>query len=369
MKNKPTVLLPGRFTIDEVDILRNKAYKVVDIYEHQLRELYRTKNPDGMNNEDFDKFSLMHGLSDTSGAWAYLPWNKTLLHSLPPNDLYLLRTNRNKNLITDEEQQKLANTTVGIAGMSVGAGIALALAHSGISTSIKIADFDTLDTSNLNRLRESILSVGESKVDLVARHIYELDPYLNVWEFSKGLDEHNISSFFKEPTLSIVIDEIDDFKMKVKLRLEAKKYHVPLLMFTSLGDNILIDVERYDLDLDLLPFHGLIGDISEEILRKDLLTIEDIKKYSVQVVGSEYIPNRALESVMEMGKTLVGRPQLYGTIAVDGGIATYVVRQLVLNNQFVSGRYFVKFADLLNLASTDFTETTERQELIKKLRG
>jgi hypothetical protein len=40
--------------------------------------------------------------------------------------------------------------------MSVGSGIALSCVYSGFSGTIKLADFDTLETANLNRLRESL---------------------------------------------------------------------------------------------------------------------------------------------------------------------------------------------------------------------
>ena len=251
--------------------------------------------------------------------------------------------------------------------MSVGASIAIGAVQGGMSSTIKLADLDHIVTTNLNRVRESLHNVGQSKVQLIAQHIYELDPFTNVNLYEKGINKSNIDNFFTEPKVDIVVDEIDDFKMKVQLRLHAKKQGIPLLMFTSLGDNILIDVERYDLEPELQIFNGLLGSLSDEIINKPEITKDDEKRYAVQLVGQEYIPTRALASLLETGHTLVGRPQLYSTIAVDGGLAVYVIRQIILSGKPVSGRYFIKFADLFDIVNTDLSKTNERIEILKKL--
>jgi hypothetical protein len=370
MNNKPTILFEGEFDQRDLDALKISALEITDIYDLQLRELFKINFPSkAADQKSLDSYVKQQKSGDYAGAWVYYPWSKILLHCVSPEELFKIRTNRNKNLITEEEQQILANTTVGVAGMSVGAGIAISLAYSGISNTIKIADFDELDTSNLNRLRENLLSVGKKKTQLASQHIYELDPFLQVEEFSEGLNDKNIAEFFSHPKIDVVIDEIDDFKMKIKLRLEAKKQGIPLLMFTSLGDNILIDVERYDLNPEQQPFHGLIGTVTEEILEKDQISIEDIKKFSVKVVGAEYIPTRALASVTEMGRSLVGRPQLYGTISIDGGLAAYLVRQIALSSDMLkSGRYFIKFSDFFKL-NDDLADSDERKNILQKLIG
>lgn len=335
---------------------QNNIKELIDIYDLQVEELARIDNPGNPSLEN-----------KPGEVYVYYPWASQLVRCVGEQDLFRLRTNRNQNLITAEEQAKLADSVVGVAGMSVGSGIALALLYSGISKKIKIADHDNLDTSNLNRLRESLLNVGKPKVDLTARHIYELDPFSEVELFKDGVNESNIERFFTEPKLDLVVDEIDDFKMKVQLRIQAKKYGTPLVMFTSLGDNILVDIERFDLDKNMPIFHGILKDISEEILSSSEITPQDIRRYSVQLVGQQYIPTRALSSVAEMNKTLVGRPQLYSTIATDGGLGAYVAKQILLNNKPESGRYFIKFADLLNLESDDLTDNSERQSVIERL--
>lgn len=365
--NRPESLLPGKF--DKADLERLQVIpgvKVVDIYDHQLEELYKISRESLEKLAPIDEFKTRHGTGEMAGAWVYFPWKNILLHSVGPTELFALRTNRNKLLITEEEQSKLSQAVVGVAGMSVGAGIAVALAYSGISRRIKISDFDELDTSNLNRLHQTVLSVGEAKVALAAQHIYELDPFLTVEEYSQGIGDDNIDHFFEQPKISVVVDEIDDFQMKIKLRLSAKRARAPLLMFTSLGDNILIDVERYDKDPQPEIFNGVLGNLTSEILENQEITQEDARRYAVQLVGQEYVPTKALTSLLEIGKTLVGRPQLYSTIAVDGGLSAFVIRRILLSDDIKSGRYYVNFSKLFNI-SDDLAETPERENVLTQL--
>lgn len=130
--------------------------------------------------------------------------------------------------------------------------------------------------------------------------------------------------------------------MKIRIRLEARKNKTPVVMLTSLGDNLLIDIERYDLEPNLPLFNGLIGKTPEEILSKPV-RLEDKNRYAVQIVGKENVPQRAMESLKEIGKTLVGRPQLLSTITVGSGVAAYLAREIALGNNVQSGRKLISF--------------------------
>lgn len=370
---QPIILAEGGYAPEDLVQLRQEQplWREVDIYESQLAELFEVLHPDQMRAPDVEqqRARFVETKRQSGGAWVYYPWSGQLIHTVSEQDLSILITNRNKNLVTEEEQKRLRKCTVGILGLSVGNGMALAMAYSGIGTTLKIADFDTLETCNLNRLRAGIQNIGTPKITIAAQQIYEANPYMKVAQFPQGVQETDLEAFFGgDSPLQVVFDEIDDFKMKIKLRLHAKKHHIPVLMFTSLGDSILVDIERYDEDENLQPFHGLIGEITEEILEKKEITPDDIRRFSVQVVGAEYIPTPALKSVTEMGKRLVGRPQLYSTVAIDGGLAAYVVRQIMLENSLRSGRHLIKFSDLFGLQNQDLTDSDERKSLLNQLR-
>lgn len=369
--SQPVILHEGRFnSSDLVTLRKHRIWRTIDVYENQLRELFEIKHPEYLSNSTFgaQKSKFVRIQAKKGGSWIYLPWSGNLIHMVGHGDFAQLVTNRNKNLITAKEQDILNTAKLGVMGLSVGSGISSALAYSGIGSTIKLADFDTLETCNLNRLRAGVHQIGMAKIDIAAQHIYEANPYLTVQRFYGGVKESNLDDFFNGGSrLDIIFDEIDDFKMKIMLRLKAKENKIPVIMFTNLGDNILIDIERYDLDNKPKLFNGLIGDVPNEILNQDKLSLEDLKKYAVSLIGPHYIPTRALASLPEIGKTLVGRPQLYGTVVVDGGIAAYISRNILLGKPIKSGRYFVRFADLVNMKSTDFKNSRERKTILSKL--
>lgn len=78
--------------------------------------------------------------------------------------------------------------TVGIVGLSVGRTIALALAMERIVGKLHIADADSIELSNLNRMSCSLFELGAPKWASTARAIAEIDPYLEVevWPGQRG---------------------------------------------------------------------------------------------------------------------------------------------------------------------------------------
>ena len=94
---------------------------------------------------------------------------------LGPLGFRTLRLDRNRNLITADEQRRLGGLRIGVAGLSVGHVIAHTLVAEGLCGEIRLADFDTLELSNLNRIPATILDLGENKAVLAARRIAELE--------------------------------------------------------------------------------------------------------------------------------------------------------------------------------------------------
>ena len=354
---KPIILREKRHTLKNLETLkaRNDIWRIHDVYEHQLRELFDIKYPQLIGSRTYktDFLKFFHKRSNLKkkgafpGNWIYFPWSGMLLHTVSEEEYNVIRTNRNRNLITNEEQKKLFSGTIGIVGLSVGNAIALSLAHSGIGNAMQLAEHDTLDTSNLNRIRAGIGQVGLPKIEITARQIYEINPYAKLTLYTRGINKKTLPKYIKKGSgLKVIFEVIDDFEMKIRLRLEARKARVPVVMLTSLGDNIMIDIERYDLDGKLPLFNGLAGNAPEKILRKPI-TEEDKQKYAVQIVGVQNIPTRALESVKQVRKTLVARPQLASSIAIAGGIAAYIARKIILNEPAPSGRSIIKLTDVI----------------------
>ena len=142
---------------------------------------------------------------DPDPRWVYYPWRKTLVHVLGPRPFAVLRLNRNRNKITRDEQARLAGLCIGIVGLSAGHAIAHTLALEGLAGELRLADFDTLELSNMNRIPATLLDLGVNKAVATARRIAELDPYLEVTVQQEGITTENIASFLHG--LDLVIEE------------------------------------------------------------------------------------------------------------------------------------------------------------------
>lgn len=369
---KPIILREGAFSLDDVKNLQaaNRVWQTKDLLEGQLAELFEITRP-GLRKDPSYESKKSQFIQDIlgqqpslAGSWVYYPWNGLLVHMLAEKDYFLLRTNRNRNLITLEEQQKLSECGVSVAGMSVGAEIAVSLAHGGVGA-FMLADYDIIETANLNRLRAGIGDIGNPKVEVAAQRIFSINPFAKVSLLSKGLQSDNLNQFVKAPGgVGVIFDEIDDFPMKIQIRLAAREAGVPVLMLTSLGDTVVIDVERYDLDPNLEIFNGLLGDLAERILN-DPVGEKEIMKYAMQLPGVENIPTRALASLLEINRSLVGRPQLFGTVTIDSALALYMVKRIALGWPLTSGRYKLSLDKIFKVESSSDDEN--RANVLEKL--
>jgi len=195
--------------------------------------------------------------------WVYYPWRRSVLVLPGPRTFRAIRLDRNRNKLTRAEQERLRTLTVGVVGQSVGHAIAYTLAQEGACGALRLADFDELELSNLNRVPATLFDIGVNKAIVTARRIAELDPYLTVEVRGGGLDPDTVDDFVDG--LGIVVEECDSLDIKLLVREAARRRKLPLIMETS--DRGLLDIERFDLEPDRQPFHGLLGDIAATQLR------------------------------------------------------------------------------------------------------
>lgn len=352
--NQPIILREGAYSQENVRILRdgNKIWQENDIYKAQLEELFEILNPTLVHAPNFstkrDEFVNSKLAISNSGNWIYFPWNGHLVHVLNEEDYFALRTNRNKLIIKKEEQEKLYNSCLGFVGLSIGSHFAISHTYSGFSKKMKLADFDSLSTSNLNRVRTGIKDIGTSKTTIIRRQIYDINPYAELEFFENGLKGEALNQFFQGEKLQLIFEAIDDFEMKIRLRIKAREERVPVIMLTNLGDSMLIDVERYDENPKTPLFNGMIGNTPEEILNSEITEKKKVE-YAMRIVGIDHLSARIFESLFEINKTLVGRPQVFSTVSSTGGFSAYLTRKLILNNTLKSGRYYISFDNIVNI--------------------
>lgn len=370
-KEKPII-----FGAQENDIAKIKERfsdaKIIDSYGQQLEELFFIRNPryrfDKNYAEDLKKFISEESKGmplEQCGNWIYFPWNKLLAHYLSDEMHQELRTARNRNLITKEEQKQFYDFNVGIAGLSVGSHAALTLAMMGGGRLMKLADFDLISGSNLNRIRTDFTNVGINKCDIVAHQIWQINPYGEIHSYNKGLTLENLEEFLGgEKKLDVLVECLDNPELKIRLRLEARKLGIPVVMATDNGDNIIFDIERFDLDKNLMLFNGVLGDITLEEFQK--FPPQELPKVATKIAGAQVVVPRMLESVLNVGRTLYSWPQLGDAASLAGISTAYVIKRLALRQPLKSGKLEVNLDSVFDPEYFSEEKVKERDEQRKK---
>lgn len=325
------------------DVLADPRVLVHDTLSSQVKELVRSLNPSiKFTAEALENAAQQHLAStpfDEYGVWVHYPWSNRLVHLLDEFEFALVRTDRNRNKITREEQSILASKRIGVIGLSVGQSIALTMAMERSFGEIRLADHDTLDLSNLNRIRSGVHQLGVKKVVNVAREIMEIDPFLKVTLYPEGITRDNIDRFCTEAgKLDILVDECDSVDVKIYCRQTAKALGIPVVMDTS--DRGMIDVERFDLEPDRPILHGLIEHLDPNDAAK-AKTNEEKLPFLLAMVGFERLSERMRSSLTQVGVTLVTWPQLSSNVVLGGAVAADVCRRILLGHQRTSGRWRV----------------------------
>lgn len=327
-------------------LLKQKTYLVfVDAFTNQLKELFFIENhkyigeskKEVYKTKDFKNYCKKN---KGNYLYVYYSWNNTLVKTIKKEQYLTLKTNRNKNLITEKEQKELRDLRIGVFGMSVGSNIAFVLTQAGISNSITIADFDELDTTNLNRILAGVHQIGLNKTIIAARRIYEDNPFAKVKTMMKGINSKNLETLLKNKKLDYIIEEIDDIKMKIEVRILANKYKIPVIMITDNGDGVVLHIERYDLGY-------------KKIFNKDFSYFKDIiKKPIPKEVAGQIIMNDILEGVKNvdpkmlrsvkdvLDKKLVSWSQLGSAAILGGVVVTYALKQIFKSKKlYIHKRY------------------------------
>ncbi|CAG4994576.1 hypothetical protein DYBT9275_01422 [Dyadobacter sp. CECT 9275] len=329
-------------------LIDKKDTVILDLFSGQKKELFKVRNPKTrLSATELDKhFNLWaEGKNvDQEGVWVYYPWARRMLHILEKAEFVELRTSRNKHKITSAEQNHLLEKKIGIVGLSVGNAVALTLATERICGHLKLADFDTLELSNLNRIKTGLHNIGTNKAILTAREIAEIDPFIEIECYTDGITEQNITQFITENgNLDLLVEECDELNIKILCRNEAKKHRIPVLMETS--DKGMLDVERFDLQPDRPILHGLLKDIPEEKLKH--ISEKDRLPLVLKMVNALNGSKRGKLSLVEIGQTISTWPQLASAVTLGAGVVTDVSRRILLNQYSESGRYYVDLEDIV----------------------
>ncbi|MGD0852804.1 MAG: Rv1355c family protein [Acidimicrobiales bacterium] len=320
--SRPLVLDVGQRAHREVlRILReDSALQIMDRYDEQREQLGEIIPP------------ISKPLLNEGSRWVYYPWRRAVVRLLAPRSFSTLRLDRNRNKLTRAEQARQRTLRIGVVGLSAGHTIAHVIAMEGLAGEIRLADFDTVELSNLNRIPASVLDLGVNKAIVAARRIAEIDPYLRVVVEPTGVRPENLAEFIDG--LDLVIEECDSLDMKFLVREAARDRRIPVIMETS--DRGVLDVERFDLEPDRPIFHGLLGDMDSSKLAN--LTTAQKGPYVIRLIGAREASSRGAASLLEVGQTITGWPQLGSEITLGAATVAAAVRRIGLNGELPSGR-------------------------------
>lgn len=328
--------------------MKNSAYKpefiseqeidensfVVDAFSRQVRELFLISHKEHIGGDKeavFASDAFKDFVLSKKGSVVYVryPWLDTVVKTLPKEDYLTLKTNRNQDLITANEQVVLRDYSIAVFGLSVGSNVVMTATQAGISNSIVIADFDELDTTNLNRIVAGSHQIGINKAWISARRIYEDNPFADVAVHEDGASDALVEALLGSKTVQCIVDEVDDIAFKISCRRIAMKYGVPVVMITDNGDGVVLHVERYDLGLktifgkDPSYFDSLGNSLSR--MEAGKMIIDTI------VGGAERVDPAMMKSVQRvLSKELVSWSQLGSAALLGGVIATYMIKQIAL---------------------------------------
>ncbi|WP_437973864.1 Rv1355c family protein [Sorangium sp. So ce295] len=333
----------GRLLHDDARI------EIFDTIGRQLADLVKTRHPrERLGERDVARLVGEHlngAPIEAYGVWVHYPWSHRLVHLLDEAEFVELRTDRNKHKISGEEQAALARRRIGVVGLSVGQSVAMTIALERGAGELRLADFDHLDLSNLNRIRTGAHNLDLPKVVATAREIAELDPFLHVTCFPEGVTADNIERFLLDGgKLDVLVDECDSLDIKLLLRTTARAHRIPVVMETS--DRGLIDVERFDREGDRPILHGLVGDLTPERVRG--LSTEDKVPYVMQIIGQDAISLRLRASLVEVQQSVSTWPQLGSAVVHGGAAAADTARRIALGEPVRSGRYYVDLEELIS---------------------
>lgn len=134
--------------------------------------------------------------------------------------------------IDAQEKLKLANVLIIGAG-GIGCTSAELLARAGVGK-ITLLDGDTIEISNLQRqIAFSPKDLGRFKAEVLAKHLRNINPHIQVEYHNMRLDEHNADDLVQHQDL--VLDGCDNFATRYLVNATCRKHQVALLSASAIG--------------------------------------------------------------------------------------------------------------------------------------
>ena len=218
----------------------------------------------------------------------------------------------NIGVLTTEEQNKLKNTCIAVAGCGGMGGLsAEQLVRLGVGH-VKIADFDSFCVHNLSRQCGSATSnVGENKTEVLGKHFMDINPHLKLEIFKDGVTRENADKFVEKAEVVIDGTDLSKFSSTLAMYNAARKNNVCVVNPNAIGFGVNVFV----FGPKTVSFNNFLGVSSGADPR---MALTRLVPYLPSYIDPELVRRAA------MGETFIpniAMPQYFGTsIAVTEAI-------------------------------------------------
>lgn len=223
------------------------------------------------------------------------------------NDQQLLRYSRQIMLpdVDIEGQEKLLTAHVLIIGLGgLGSPVAMYLAAAGVGHLV-LADFDTVDLSNLQRqIAHTTNRIGQTKVESAAQTLRELNPDVQITCITQALDTDTLKTHVTQA--DVVVDCCDNFTTRFAVNAACVAAKVPLVSGAAIrleGQVAVFDSRQADCPC----YRCLYDEDSEE---NTTCAANGVLSPVVGIIGSMQALE-AIKLIVGFGKTLAGKLLLF----------------------------------------------------------
>ncbi len=145
---------------------------------------------------------------------------------------YFEAFSRNLGFLSKEEQARLKNARVAIAGLGgTGGAQVLALSRMGMGR-FHLADPDTFELVNFNRQSgATIPNIGRAKTSVAKETILSINPEAEIATFDKGINVENIDAFLDG--VDVVVDSLDFYCFEERFLLYSSARERGLWVLTA----------------------------------------------------------------------------------------------------------------------------------------
>lgn len=315
---------------DEAEIIATSLFKMLHPHPDQRN--------DAKLRKDFVDPKI--DLDATFGQYVFYPETGELSRIADKDDYFMLLGAADNGLVAEGERRVRQETTVMTAGLSVGSEVAARYAMEGYGTII-LAEYDTLEPMNMNRIRASSLEVGSLKLLNVARWIAFYNPYIKQIHLPNGLNMESTEEV-KRHKPRVVADEMDSWEAKAILNqglaeMAAEVDFDPALVTAAdTGRVSQLDI-RYPGRKGNKPFNGRMS--AADIAAAYTPAGKDFK-YVLKVIGRHNMDKTLRNALAQAGRgELACVPQLGMTATLGGVLAAHATNEIVAGREIKPGSY------------------------------